>query len=386
MQPAAHIYLSELYGRSFLVRLLYEGLGRILTVPGACLLWAAFQTAVFAGLCWSRGTLFPDDAPGTITLLQDPTALAYYLLLPLCFVVLYYSLKRFRKWLNGLPDVLEPATQREAHLALLDLARNAFLPASIAKARLGFVLGGLAIFAYNTLTNLFPQTFYGRAAKWNSIDYPLLFALDRLFVLFVWGYALPIWASSAYTQLSVMVRVSRKMAGHGWLRISPYAQDRFGGLSRLQRAASGVGYLTLAAGLFFMAPLLRSMIWGLPLHVGNYIGLGVYLLFASGGALLPVYLLHRILARKRSEMLAFFTEAFDSINSRVAVLVKDNNIQDLGQEQLGRALETVDRLYTQWAALPVWPVSMMFFVKVLVTVISPVAAFVANEIVSNVSL
>src|SRR5262249_49412389 len=87
MRQNAALELPELYGKSVLVRFLYEGVGRILTVPGACLLWALVQAGLFAALCWHQGTLFPDRMSGGEGLLQDTTALSYYFLLPLCFLL-----------------------------------------------------------------------------------------------------------------------------------------------------------------------------------------------------------------------------------------------------------------------------------------------------------
>ena len=77
MSPTT-IPLSDLYGHSRLLRFLYGGLGRALTVPGACLLWAVLSAGLFAGLCWRQGTLFPDAAPGKMSLLEDTTALSYF--------------------------------------------------------------------------------------------------------------------------------------------------------------------------------------------------------------------------------------------------------------------------------------------------------------------
>ena len=57
-------------------------------------------------------------------------------------------------------------------------------------------------------------------------------------------------------------------------------------------------------GAFFaMAPMLRLVVWHRPLHLGNYVGLGLYALCAAASAVGPVYLLHRALARKRERML-----------------------------------------------------------------------------------
>src|SRR2546423_614303 len=106
----AEIRLPELYGHSRWLRFLYADLGRLLTVPGACLLWAVVQAGVFAALCWPQGTLWSSDAEGRMGLLEDTTALAYYFLLPVCFLLLYYSLRLFRRYLNRLDEVLEPSS------------------------------------------------------------------------------------------------------------------------------------------------------------------------------------------------------------------------------------------------------------------------------------
>ena len=49
---AQEVRLADLYGGSFWLRLLYERLGRVLTVAGACLLWAVVQAALMMGLAW----------------------------------------------------------------------------------------------------------------------------------------------------------------------------------------------------------------------------------------------------------------------------------------------------------------------------------------------
>jgi hypothetical protein len=383
---STNIHLPELSSRSPLLRFLYDGLGKVLTVPGACLFWAVAQAGLFAALCWQQDTLFPEDVRGRMSLLQDTTALSYFFLLPLCFLLLYYSLRLFRRYLNRLPGVLEPSCPPAVPQELADLARHAFSPQGKRKCRLLFTAVGLAIVLLNTATILFPELFRKDPQNWDGTGHPLSCALARLYVLFVWGYAIPLWASAVYMQLHVMVKINRRMAQHGWLRISPYALDRFGGLGRLAVSASWVGYLILAAGLFFLAPLLRSPLWGLPVHVFDYVGLGIYAACASIGFSVPILLLHRILAGKQREMLESLTGAFDQINARVKNLVKEENVQGLAEENLGRALESVDRLYQQWAALPVWPRGPMFVVKMLAMVVSPVAVFVVHQLRQQWSL
>lgn len=373
------IELRELYGESLWLRFLYERAGRVLTVPGACLVWAVAQTALFAGLCWAQGTLGDRPAPGQMSLLEDTTALANYGLLPLCFVLLYYCLRLFRTYLNRLHEVLEPASLPGAKEELIALARGSFTWDGMKQARRVFFALGLLIFLFNAVTNLFPDFFYGRPLKWDGIAYPLSYAAARLYVLVAWGYVIPTWASEVYMQLSVTVRVNNRMAREGWLKVSPYAVDQFGGLGRLARSAAAAGYLLLAAGLFFLAPLLRAAVWGVQLHLGNYLGLGVYVLFAAAGLFLPVYLLHRILSRKREEMVQFLAGAFDRINAQVADLVKRGDVRGLADENLGRALESVDRLHAQWAALPSWPFSLTLVVQYLALAVPPVALFVVQQ-------
>jgi hypothetical protein len=376
---STNIHLPELYGRSFLLRFLYDGLGKVLTVPGACLFWAVAQAGLFAALCWQQDTLFPSGVRGRMSLLQDVTALSYFFLLPLCFLLLNYSLRLFRRYLNRLHNVLEPSSPPQVQQEMADLARQAFSPQGMRKCRLLFMAAGLAVALFNTATILFPEHFRKDPQNWDGTGHLLSCVLARLYVFLVWGYAIPIWASEVYMQLHVMVKINRKMAQHGWLRISPYALDRFGGLGRLAVSASWVGYLILAAGLFFLAPLLRAPLWGLPVHVGDYIGLGIYAVCASIGFSVPILLLHRILAGKQREMLEFLTGAFDQINARIKNLVKEENIQGLAEENLGRALESVDRLYQQWAALSVWPRGPMFVVKMLAMVVSPLAVVIGQQ-------
>jgi len=368
-----------MYSRSLWLRFLYDRLGRRLTVPGACLLWAAASAGLFFVVSWRQGTLLVDRTPGRLSLLEDTTALAYYLLLPLCFLLLYYSLRLFRRYLNRLEEVLEPGCMPDARNQLIAIAKESFEAGAMKTVRRILVAIGLLIFVYNAVANLYPGTFYGRPGKWDGIAHPVSYVLARLYILFVWGYAIPTWAAEVYLQLSVMVRISRTMAAAGWVKVSPYALDQFGGLGRLAEAASWVGYLILAAGVFFLAPLLRAVLWGHQLHIGNYIGFGVYVLLATAGVLLPMFLLHRLLTQKREDMLRFLSRAFDEINARVGVLVKENDIQALGDEGLGRALETVDRLRAQWAALPNWPLGLAVVVRYLVMVVPPAVVFIMQQ-------
>jgi hypothetical protein len=180
-------------------------------------------------------------------------------------------------------------------------------------------------------------------------------------------------------QLRLMVRLNLTMAREGWLQISPLAPDRFGGLGSLAAAASGLGYVILAAGLFFLAPLLRTLLWNIPPHLGNYVGLLIYLLFALTGTFGPVYLLHRVLARRRLEMLSFFSDAFDDVHARVNVLVQKKDHHGLGDENLSRALATVDSLHRQWSALPSWPMGMDVLLKFVVTVVVPAVGYFAVQ-------
>ena len=59
-----------------------------------------------------------------MNLLEDFTALSYYLLLPLCFVLLYYSLRLFAGYLNHLDQVLDRLYQPQAHQELVAQARG----------------------------------------------------------------------------------------------------------------------------------------------------------------------------------------------------------------------------------------------------------------------
>ena len=255
------IELSELCGRSYLVRFLYGGAGRLLTVPGACLLWAAMQVGLFLVLCWQRRTLWPDDLPGGISLLEDTTALGWHLLLPWCFLLLHYSSR-----LSQRPElaVRGAGTGVPTRGPRGVAARPPFLRRDTGGmvARGLFTAFGLLLFAYNAVTNYFPDYFYGHSLKWDTIRHPESYVVARLGVLFVWGYAVPVWASEVYAQMAALVRVNRRMAERDWLRISPYASDGFGGLGRLMVASSWASGLVLVAGLFFLAPMLRFAIWG----------------------------------------------------------------------------------------------------------------------------
>lgn len=370
----ADIQLEELYGRSLWLRFLYDGLGRVLTVPGACLLWAVVQAGVFIALCWRQGTL-AGGGEGGLYLLEDASALAYFFLLPACFGLLYYSLRLFRRYLNRLDEVLEPASLPESKEHLTELARASFSPAGMRGVRAALVGLGLLVAVYNAVINLYPATFYGSPAKWDSITYPLSYAVGRVYVFLVWGYLIPTWAAEVFVQLRTMARVNRTMAERRWVRVTPYALDRFGGLGGLAASASWAGYLVLAGSLFFLAPLLRALLLERSLHPGNYVGLAAYLVLAFVGVFAPVYVLHRVLARKREEMLTFLNGAFDQINARASRLVKENDLRGMADENLGRALETVDRLYTQWAALPSWPVSLAIVLKFGATVVIPAAGY-----------
>jgi hypothetical protein len=370
----AEIKTSELYGRSYLLRALYGPAGQTLTVPVACLLWAVVQVGFFVALAARGRTLTPDDLPGGTSLLEDTTALGWYCLLPGCFLLLHYSRVPLRGFLNRLPDLLEPTAPPGAHAELLAIARGAFGRAQMMRPRLVFTAIGLALFTYNAVTNFFPAEYYDRTPKWDSVQYPVDYAAARLWVLFAWGYAIPVWATEVWAQLSALVRISRAMGDRGWLRISPYATDGFGGLARLVSASAWVSSLVFAAGLFFLAPMLRLVIWHRPLHVGNYVGLGVYALCAAASAAGPVYLLHRALARTKARMLDRLAGAFDRINSRAAPLVERGGVPELADAELGRAIDTADRLRAQWASLPVWPLSVGFFLKALATLAPPLVA------------
>src|SRR5262245_39772513 len=120
---ATPIELPDLYGGSLWLRFLYDGLGRFLTVPGACLLWAVVQAGLFVGLCWGQGTLWADGSPQRMALVEDTSALAYYFLLPVCFLLLYYSLRLFRRYLNRLGEVLEPSSLPGSKIRLLEIVR-----------------------------------------------------------------------------------------------------------------------------------------------------------------------------------------------------------------------------------------------------------------------
>ena len=73
-------------------------------------------------------------------------------------------------------------------------------------------------------------------------------------------------------------------------------------------------------------------------------------------------------------MLRFLNEAFTSINMRVSELAATNNFQGLA-DKLGRGLETIDRLYTQWKALPNWPISLAMILKFVATVVIPAVGY-----------
>jgi hypothetical protein len=377
--PHAEISTSDLHGRSYLLRALYGPAGQVLTVPVVCLLWAAAQLGFFVALAAWEGALTPDQVPGGTSLVEDTTALGWYALLPGCFLLLHYSRVPLRGYLNRLPDLLEPTAPPGAHAELLAVARGAFGRAQLTRPRLVFTAIGLSLFAYNAVTNFFPDAFYHRSPKWDSVRFPVSYVAARLWVLFVWGYAVPVWATEVWAQLSALIRITRTTSERGWLRIAPYAADGFGGLARLKSASAWVSSLVLVAGLFFLAPMLRLVVWHRPLHLGNYVGLGLYALCAAASAVGPVYLLHRALARKRERMLGLLAGAFDRINARAAPLVERGGVPDLADAELGRALDTADRLRAQWASLPVWPLGVGFFLKALATLAPPLVTFLWQQ-------
>ena len=157
-------------------------------------------------------------------------------------------------------------------------------------------------------------------------------------------------------------------------------------------AASWVGYLILAGSVVFLAPALRPALLGLPLHIGNYIGLAAYVILAAIGLLAPVFLLHRCVGKIREKQLMTLSSAFDDINERAAQLqllagvfgnaddpdatLERRALKALADEELGRSLETAQRLREQWLALPAWPVATAALIRFLVSVLAPPIAFV----------
>ncbi|MFO0966927.1 MAG: hypothetical protein U0793_15240 [Gemmataceae bacterium] len=374
---------------SLWLRFLYARLGASLTVPGACLLWAVAQAALFAILAGTQGTLW-SAAAGDLPLLHDATFLAYLFLVPLCFGLLHYGLALFRRYLSRIDEVLNPASRPLSSRALHHLAQATLEDPS--RARLLFTVLGFVVFLYNAYVNRDPARFYGAPGKWDGAAYPLSYVLARLLIFIVWVYWLPLWASVIFRRLRVMARLSERMVAEGWLRLSPYHPDGFGGLGRLAAAASWVGYLILAGSVVFLAPALRPALLGLPLHIGNYIGLAAYVILAAIGLLAPVFLLHRCVGKIREKQLMTLSSAFDDINERAAQLqllagvfgnaddpdatLERRALKALADEELGRSLETAQRLREQWLALPAWPVATAALIRFLVSVLAPPIAFV----------
>lgn len=376
---ALDLHESELYGRSPWLRFLYDTLGKRVTVAGACFLWALLQTGFFIALGWRQDTLLPTRSSDVIPLLKDTTFLGYFLLLPLCFGLLYYSLILFCRYVNRLDEVLEPAMARDSKSELLAQARDEAASSRWSRVRWMLMAIGFLVFLYNALINLDPQRFYAATDKWDSIDYPLSYVLARIYVFLVWVYLLPMWASYVYLQLRIMDRLSRTMVERRWLRVSPYAADGFGGLGSLAQSAAWVGYLIFAGSLLFLSPFARRAVYGASLHVGNYVGLVAYVILAFIGIFTPVYILHRSLAAKRQEMLDFLVGAFDQVNLRISRLVSENNIEGLADETFSRTLESIDRLYAQWSSLQSWPVSYATVIKFVATVVIPAVGYVVVQ-------
>jgi hypothetical protein len=367
--------LAELYSSSRWLRFLFGKIGQITTIPGACLLWALVQTGLFGGLTWATGTLWVEHQPGELNLLEDTTALAFLLLLPFCFYLLHLNQRLFKQYLQNLDGVLEPSAPATAHADLVAEAVRRLHSSRINPIRTLIFGVGLLVVCFNAFTNFFPGFFYGSPQKWDGVAHPANYVAARLFVFVVWGYWIPTWISSTLQQFAVMNALHRRMEKGAWLRISPYALDQFGGLKPLATAASGTGYLILAAGCFFLAPLLRWVIWDRPLHVGNYVGLGAYVLLAFVGMFLPTIVLHRILSRKREDVLNFLNQAFDDINMQVSQFVTEKKTLRLGEQNFSQALESVDRLHTQWSRLPNWPMSWGLVLRFVATVVIPAIGY-----------
>ncbi len=373
------VTLADLYRNSAWLRFLFGFGGRMLTVPGTCLLWSLVQAGFFALLCWNNGTLWNEHRPGELSLLEDTTALAYFFLLPFCFFLLYLNLRHFRRYLQRLDTVLEPSCPASAHADLVDEAMATMRGSHLRKTKAILIFLGIVTAIFNAFTNLWPDVFYSSPLKWDGIAFPLHYVPARIFVLIVWAWWIPTWLTAVLEQFSVMNQLHRGMEERDWLRISPYALDHFGGLRPLANGFAWTGYLVLAAGCFFLAPILRWVIWDRPLHPGNFVGMALYVVFAFVGIFLPTFMLQRALTRKRTAMLSFLNQAFDEINAQVGQLIKDKQPLRLGESSLSRGLETVDRLRSQWATLPTWPMGWSILLRFIATVVIPAIGFWAVQ-------
>jgi hypothetical protein len=156
---APDVNLADLYRNSGWLRFVFDSLGRIMTVSGACLLWGLLQAGLFGLLCWQSGALLIEHRPGELNLLEDTTALAYFFLLPFCFFLLHLNLRLFRRYLQNLDQVLEASCPASAHADLVAEALRLLQAPHLGKTRILLIVLGLAVAVFSAVTNFWPDFF-----------------------------------------------------------------------------------------------------------------------------------------------------------------------------------------------------------------------------------
>lgn len=139
----------------------------------------AAQRGFFVALAAWEGVRTPDQVPGGTSPVEDTTALGWYALLTGCFLLLHSSRMPRRGYLNRLPDLLEPTAPPGARAELLAVARGAFGREQLTRPRLVCTAIGLALFGSNAVTNSFPDAFYDRSPKWDSVRFPISYVAAR---------------------------------------------------------------------------------------------------------------------------------------------------------------------------------------------------------------
>ena len=375
---------QTIYRHSAALRFLYGTLGARLSVPGACLLWMLLQAILFLGLGLLDNNLAgaENNAEG-IGLVQDSIQLANIFGLPLLFIVLYYALRAYSRYLTRLHEVLDDSSaSSQRYAALLHMATDWFGHNSRGKKlfRILYCVG-IVLVLFNALTNLFPGFFYARPEKWDGRAFPISYAVNRAYILFVWGYMLPTWGGTILSMFIGMVQVNRVLAKSDDLIITPVPKDPTAGLGILSSAALWMGYAALPAGIYVIAPLLR----GASLHFGNY------LLFVVSGPIAgllsfyPMSVLHSAMKRRKQALLEPIATMLDELTMKLHELLTTKQDSDVEVIAVARSFDATRRLYQQIQEMPTWPLDTVVVSKLVFTIVAPLGLFLLEKGISGLS-
>ena len=200
--------------------------------------------------------------------------------------------------------------------------------------------------------------------------------MNRAFIAFAWGYLLPFWGTNLYMLFSGMRRTNRAILDSGYLKVSPFAQDRTAGMKVAGSAALWFSYMVLVASLMMLAPVFR----GSPLNLGHYVFYAILSPLAAFLAVAPVFSLHKAMKKKKADMLSPVALKMERLLAEIDSFLQSPSSDTDEKEKTLQSLYVTQALYERISKMPSWPFNSALVSRLILTIMAPLLALLARII------